>query len=170
MIEETAKRMTCHKTGKRYRGDDIMVHPAESWQYFDGCHHDKAAEARNVRVALATDGFNPYGLMAAPYTCWPMFVIPINLPPGIMFKRQFVFVSLIILGYPGDKMSVYMQPLNDELESAWNDGVYTYDRATRTNFKMHVWYMYSQHDHPAYGLFCGWCVHRKWPCQYNSKL
>jgi hypothetical protein len=78
-----------------------MVHPADakSWQYFDSCHRDKAAEARNVRVALATDGFNPYGLMAAPYTCWPVFVIPLNLPPDIMFKRQFVFVSLIIPGY-----------------------------------------------------------------------
>jgi hypothetical protein len=29
-----------------------------------------------------------------------------------------------------------MQPWIDELESAWNDGVRTYDRATRTNFKM----------------------------------
>jgi hypothetical protein len=61
-------------------------------------------------------------------------------------------------------MIVYMEPLIDELESAWNDMVNTYDRATRTNFTMHVWYMYSQHDHPAYGLFYGWCVYKKWPC------
>jgi hypothetical protein len=111
MTEETIKQMTWHKTSKRYRGDDIMVHPAdvESWQYLDSCHPDKAAGARNVCVALATDGFNPYGLMVAPYTCWLVFIIPLNLPPGIMFKRQFVFVSLIIPGYLGDKMSVYME-------------------------------------------------------------
>jgi hypothetical protein len=84
MTEETATQMTWHKTGKRYRGEDIMLHPAdaESWQYFDNCHRDKVTVARNVRVALATDGFNPYGLMAAPYTCWPVFVIPLNLPPA----------------------------------------------------------------------------------------
>jgi hypothetical protein len=101
MTEETAKQMTWHKTGKRYHSEDIMLHPvdAESWQYFDNCHRDKDTKAQNVRVALATDGFNPYGLMAAPYTCWPVFVIPLNLPPDIMFKRQFVFVSLIIPGY-----------------------------------------------------------------------
>jgi hypothetical protein len=66
-----------------------MLHPAdvESWQYFDSYHPDKAAEARNVCVALATDGFNPYGLMATPYTCWPVFITPLNLPPGIMLKR-----------------------------------------------------------------------------------
>jgi len=37
------------------------VHPAdgEAWVHFDKIHHDKAEEACNVRVVLATDGFNP---------------------------------------------------------------------------------------------------------------
>ena len=45
-----------------------MVHPAdaEAWKYFDGRHSEKAGESRNVRVALAIDGFNPYGMTAAP--------------------------------------------------------------------------------------------------------
>ena len=78
--------MTWHKEGKRYRPEN-MVHPAdaESWQYFDSKYPDQAAEAHNVRVALATDGFNPYGISSTPYTCWPVFVIPLNLPPGVMF-------------------------------------------------------------------------------------
>ena len=51
-----------------------MVHPAdaEAWKYFDGRHSEKAVESCNVRVALATDGFNPYGMAAAPYTCCPI--------------------------------------------------------------------------------------------------
>jgi hypothetical protein len=57
-----------------------------------------------------------------------------------------------------------MEPLIDDLEIAWKIGVRTYDRATDTNFTMHVWYTYSQHDHLAYGLFSGWCVHGKYPC------
>jgi hypothetical protein len=48
-------------------------------------------------------------------------------------------------------MGVYMEPLIDELVRAWKEGVWTYDRATKTNFKMHVWYQYSMHDLPAYG-------------------
>jgi hypothetical protein len=61
-----------------------MVHPSdgEAWQYFDGQHPEKAGEARNVRVALATDGFNPYGMSTVSYTCWTVFVIPLNLRPG----------------------------------------------------------------------------------------
>lgn len=61
-------------------------------------------------------------------------------------------------------MSVYMEPLVDDLLSAWDDGVLTYDRATKINFRMYVWYHYSLHDMPAYGIFYGWCVHGKFPC------
>jgi hypothetical protein len=141
MTEESAKQMTWHKNGKRYNPDK-MVHTSdgEAWKHFDAIHHEKAEEARNVRVALAIDGFNPYGMSAALYTCWPVFVIPINLPPGVCFQRQNIFVSLIIPRHPGNKMGVYMEPLINELVRAWEEGVWAYDRATKTNFRMHVWY------------------------------
>ena len=57
-----------------------------------------------------------------------------------------------------------MEPVYDELISAWNEGVWTYDRATKKNFKMYVWYQYSMHDFLAYGIFSAWCVHGKFPC------
>ena len=87
MSEESAKQMTWYKNGKRYNSDKL-VHPSdgEAWTHFDGIHRDKALDARNVRVALATDGFNPYGMLAAPYTCWPIFMIPLNLPPSVIFN------------------------------------------------------------------------------------
>jgi hypothetical protein len=164
MTEETAKQMMWHKNGKRYTNK--MVHPAngDAWRHFDNMNHEKALEAWNVRVALATDGFNPFGMMAAPYTCWPVFMIPLNLPPGVMFEPKNVFLTLIIPGHPGNNMGVFMQPVWDELQHAWEEGVLTYDRATKRNFTMHVWYQYSLHDFLAYGLFSVWCVHRKFPC------
>ena len=118
------------------------MHPSdgEAWTRFDMIHHEKALEARNVCVALATYGFNPYGMATASYTCWPMFIIPLNLPPGVLFQRQNIFLSLIIPEHPGNNMSVYMEPLIDDLVRAWEEGVWIYDRATKTNFKMHVWY------------------------------
>jgi hypothetical protein len=143
-----------------------MVHASdgEAWTHFDSIHHEKAREAHNVRVALATDGFNPYRMMAATYTCWPVFVIPLNLPPGVCFQRQNILLSLIISGHPGNNMGVFMEPLIDELVHAWEEGVWTYDRATKTKFKMHVWYQYSLHDLLAYGIFSAWCVHGRFPC------
>jgi hypothetical protein len=119
MTKETSKQMTWHKHGIRY-SPDKMVHPSdgEAWQYFDGQHPEKVDEARNVRVALATDGFNPYGMSTAPYTCWPVFVIPLNPPPSVAFHRDTIFMSLIIPGHPGSNMGVYMERLWDELISA----------------------------------------------------
>jgi hypothetical protein len=79
MTKEFAKQMTWHKNGKLYNPDK-MVHASdgEAWKHFDAIHHEKAEEARNVRVALITDGFNPYGTSAAPspvhmlaHVCYP---------------------------------------------------------------------------------------------------
>jgi hypothetical protein len=87
MSEESAKQMTWHKEGVRYNHDK-MVHPADgqAWKTFNYNHRLKHSEAGNVRVALAMDGFNPYGLMSTPYTCWPVFAIPLNLPPGVLLQ------------------------------------------------------------------------------------
>jgi hypothetical protein len=89
MSEESAKQMTWHKNGVRYNPDK-MVHPAdgEAWETFNGNHQGKDEEACNVRIALTTDGFNPYGMMSSPYTCWPVFAIPLNLPPGPYFNGK----------------------------------------------------------------------------------
>jgi hypothetical protein len=77
--------MTWNKNGKRYNPDKMVrASDGEAWKHFD---HEKAEEARNVRVALATDGFNPYGMSDVMYTCWPVFVTPINLPLGVCFQR-----------------------------------------------------------------------------------
>jgi hypothetical protein len=78
----------------------------------------KAEEAHNVCVALGIDGFNPYGMIAAPYTCWSMFVIPLNRPLGVSFQRHTMFLSLIIPGHPGSNMGVFMEPVIDELIDA----------------------------------------------------
>jgi hypothetical protein len=134
MIEETVKQMTWHKNGCRYNPEK-MVHPSdgEAWSHFDGIRCEKVLEARNVRVALATDGFNLYGMLATPYTCWPVFVIPLNLPLGVVFQRQNIFSSLISPEHLGNKMGVFMELLIDDLVRAWEEGVWTYDRAMKRN-------------------------------------
>ena len=94
MTEESAKQMTWHKHGKRYNADK-MVHPSDgdAWTHFDGIHRGKAEEARNVRVALVTDAFNPYGLLAAPYTCWPVFMIPSISPRRHVSTQERILVT-----------------------------------------------------------------------------
>ena len=52
------------KSYKDEHGRVKMGHPSDgtAWANFDMKHPDKAAEARNVRIAIATDGFNLYGM------------------------------------------------------------------------------------------------------------
>ena len=87
-------------------------------------------------------------------------------------QRKNIFLTLIIPGpnYPGKNMNVYMQPLKDELQEAWDNGFKTYDAYSKRNFIMRVWYMYSTHDLPAYALFVGWCVHGRFPCPHAREL
>jgi hypothetical protein len=88
MTEESTKHMTWHKKGKRYNPDK-MVHASdgEAWTHFDAIHHEKAKEARNVRVALATDGFNPYGMTAAPIHMLARVRYPHQSPPRRMLSK-----------------------------------------------------------------------------------
>ena len=67
-----------------------------------------------------------------------VFVIPLNLPAGVAFQRHNVILTLIIPGHPGKNMGVFMEPVIDELIKAWNEGVWTYDQATKQSFKMYV--------------------------------
>ncbi|KAL4583030.1 hypothetical protein LXL04_007594 [Taraxacum kok-saghyz] len=57
----TAKEMTWHKTGRSEEGK--MRHPVDgtAWKDFDARYPDFAKEPRNIRLALAADGFNPFG-------------------------------------------------------------------------------------------------------------
>ena len=86
MVEETAREMTWHKLGKRTKldadGNNMLVHTSDgfSWRHFDALHKDKLEDPRQPRVAINTDGFNVYGMTAAQYNCWHVFVIPLNLP------------------------------------------------------------------------------------------
>src|SRR4051812_28776916 len=84
-------------------------------------------------------------MMATQYSCWHVFVIPLNLPPSSIMQRKHIFLTLIVPGpnYPGKNMSVYMQPLMDDLKEAWVNGVNTYDAAKKENFQIYVWYQYS---------------------------
>ena len=70
-------------------------------------------------------------MTAAPYSCWPVFVIPLELS----FNGR---TSLIISGYLGDNMSVYMEPLIDDMLHAWEEGVWTYEDKLQNASVVHV--------------------------------
>ncbi|RVW21982.1 hypothetical protein CK203_110263 [Vitis vinifera] len=68
MSSKTASHMKWHVDG-RMEGE-MMRHPVDSlaWKNFDNVHPSFALEPQNVRLGLASDGFNPFGNMSISYS------------------------------------------------------------------------------------------------------
>jgi hypothetical protein len=160
--------MRWHKEGKHDSEDsNIMSHPAdgEAWQALDRFDPEFVRDPKSVRLGLSTDGFQPHITDSTPYSCWPIFVIPYNLPPNICLKQGFIFLALVILGpkEPKKQMNVFMQPMFEELKKLW-PGVDAYDSHLKYRFNLRATYLWSIHDYLAYGKFAGWCVHGHLNC------
>ena len=64
MCSKIAEHMRWHTEGGNK--DGILRHPrdGEAWKRFDTTYPEFAFESRNVRLGLASDGFNPFGAMS----------------------------------------------------------------------------------------------------------
>ncbi|KAL6190691.1 hypothetical protein ACLB2K_037085 [Fragaria x ananassa] len=94
MSSRTGKKMRWH--GRKRTDDDTLRHPAdgEAWKSFDRSFPDFAADFRNVRLRLATDGFNPFGNMSLSHsTCSLSLILFISLS----LARLLLSLSLVWL-------------------------------------------------------------------------
>ncbi len=68
--------------------DGMLRHPADAaqWKSFDAEYPDFSADPRNLRLALASDGMNPFGNMSSRYSVWPVILVNYNLPPDLCMK------------------------------------------------------------------------------------
>jgi len=67
LSSKTASLVRWHDEGQKK--DGLLRHPTDSplWQDFDEKHPEFAADSRNIRLAFATDGFNPFRTMKVVY-------------------------------------------------------------------------------------------------------
>ena len=146
---KTASDMRWHKE-KRSQEENVYRHPADAlaWNEFDRNHEWFANDSRNVRLGLASDGFNPFGDMSSAYSMWPVMLVPYNLPPWKCMKQPFIYMSLLIPGpkSPRNDIDVYLRPLIDELKELWEVGVETYDVSTNETFQMHASLLWTIND------------------------
>lgn len=164
----TAKHMRWH--AEHEMEDGKMCHPSDSpaWKHFSEVHQDFAAEVRNIRLGLCTDGFQPFGQMGQQYSSWPVIVTPYNLPPGMCMKDEFMFLTILVPGprNPKAQMDIFLQPLIAELIQLWEFGTRTYDMHKRQNFQMRAALMWTINDFPAYSMLSGWSTSGKLACPY----
>ena len=81
-----------------------------------------------MRLALTTDGFNPFGTMSNNYSMWPVVLVPYNMPSWKCMKESFFMMSLLIPRpqAPGKDMDIYFPPLIDELKELCHDGIHMF--------------------------------------------
>jgi hypothetical protein len=155
--------------GKKCDSEDpnIMLHPADSeaWEAQDRFDPKFARDPKSVRVCLLTDGFQPHSKANSPYSYWPIFIMPYNLPPNKCLKQCFVFLALVILGPKKLKkqINVFLSLLMEEMKELWQ-GVDAYDSHLKYRFSLRAAYLWSIHDYLAYDKFTGLCVHGRLNC------
>ena len=95
--------------------DGVLRHPADSplWKDFDVNHPEFVVDSRNIRLAFATDGFNPYRSQNSSYSICPGICIPYNFPSSMCMKQSNFILSLLIprRHAPGSDMDIYFEPL-----------------------------------------------------------
>ncbi|XP_066324074.1 uncharacterized protein [Miscanthus floridulus] len=93
--KRTSEETQWHKK-MRTPVDNVMSHPAdgEAWKEFDMREPTFVDDSRNLRLALATDGFNPFGNMSTQYS-----------PKS-----------------PGKDFDLFLEPLIEELLDLWKGG------------------------------------------------
>ncbi|XP_074323434.1 uncharacterized protein LOC141660353 [Apium graveolens] len=134
--------------------DGEISHPAdgEEWKNFDRRYPSFAQEIRNIRLGLATDGFNLFGPTGKKtYSVWPVVIVFYNLPPSMCMKKPYMFMTDIVPGPNsiGKDINVCLRPLIDKLKILWNTGVKTYNQSLKQNFTMRAAIMWTISDYPA---------------------
>ena len=166
MCSKTVESMKWHALEGNQ--DEMMRHPRDSkaWKTFDLIHPEFAADPRNVRLGLASDGFNPFGALSTNYSIWPVVLIPYNRPPWECMKQTSFILSMIIPGkqMPGNNIDVYLQPLIKDLKDLWYDGVQTLDSSKNEMFRMRAALMWTISDFPGLGTLSGWNTHTSLTC------
>ena len=100
----------------------VVDNPA--WKYIntDTAFDIFGRDDRNMRLALALDGVNPFKLSNTNWSTWPVLILIYNLEPWFVTKKFFISLSILISGKrspSATNIDVYLHPLLNELHQLW---------------------------------------------------
>lgn len=164
---KTSLSMRWHADGRKKDGKIRHVADGLAWKEFDARYPEFASDDRNLRLALASDGFNPYRTMSTRYSTWPVVLVIYNIEPWSSMKQSSILLSMLIPGgkSPGNDIDVFLQPLIQELIELW-DGIDMFDAHTNQEFKLRAALFWTINDFPALGNLSGWRTIGKFACPY----
>ncbi|XP_074374082.1 uncharacterized protein LOC141714462 [Apium graveolens] len=139
LCKDFSKLMSWHAVDRKKDGK--LWHPAdgEAWKTMDAIYPHYSSDNWNVRLGVASDGFNPYRKMSSTHNIWPIVIVNYNLPPC-----RYTLIA--------------------ELKDLWNVGVETDDALTDHNFMLHASVLWTISDFPGYAILSGWSTKGKLVC------
>ena len=110
-----------------------------------------AADARNIRFGLSTDGMNPFGEQSSDHSTWPVTLFIYNLSPWLCMKWKFIMM-LVLIPVPKQPIDidVYLKPLIDDLLLLWKEeSVRMWDADAEEHFNLRALLFVTTNDWPA---------------------
>ncbi|GJR87240.1 hypothetical protein Tco_0211251 [Tanacetum coccineum] len=154
MIESISEDLRWHAT--RRITDGVLRHPTDSqaWRTIDEKFPEIAEDTRNLWLGISADGVD-INTGNRHHSVWPVLTVIYNLPLWLCMKRKFINLSVLISGFPGNDIDVFLEPLVNDLHTLFEIGVDTYDASTKDNFNLLAVMLWTINDYPALGTLCG---------------
>ena len=169
--EHDTKNLTWHVDGRKSYG--LLRHPTDSlqWKTINHLYPDFVAEARNLRLGLASNKMNPFGNLSSNHSSWPVLLMIYNLPPWLCIKRKYIILCIIIAGprQAGNDIDVYLTHLIEDLGKLWEDRVDVWDGYLQQTFRLCAMVFCTINDFPTYENLSGYSVNGHHACPICEK-
>jgi hypothetical protein len=142
--------LVCWHSEKRRKNNEEIRHRADGtqWKDFDLQYKPFGSESRNIRLALSTDGMNPFGENRTVHSTWPVIIAMYNLPTWLCHKRKYLMLPIRIQGLKqaGTDIDVFLEPLMEDMVKLWNEGVRIWDQYQQEYLTLYAIIFVCIHD------------------------
>jgi hypothetical protein len=90
---------------------------------------------------------NPFAEKSSKHSTWPVILTIYNLPPWLMQKQKYIFLTILISGptQPGVDMDVFLEPLMEDMKILWETSVQMLDEYCKDSFTLRaIIFFYDQ--------------------------